>query len=40
MLSKGLKFMPTPQRNLPEMEKGIKDFRKLRLAEFLGGTLN
>ena len=33
ILSKGLKFTPTPQRNLPEMEKDIKDFtRKLRLA--------
>ena len=27
--------MPTPQRNLPEMEKYVKDFtRKLRLVEF------
>ena len=35
ILSKGLKFTPTPQRNLPEMEKDIKDFtRKLRLVEF------
>ena len=35
ILSKGLKFTPTPQRNLPEMEKDIKDFtRKLRLIEF------
>ena len=34
VLSKGLKFTPTPQRNLLEMEKDIKDFtRKLRLAE-------
>ena len=35
ILTKGLKFTPTPQRNLPEMEKDIKDFtRKLRLVEF------
>ena len=35
ILSKGLKFTPTPQCNLPEMEKDIKDFtRKLRLVEF------
>ena len=35
ILSKGLKFTPTPQRNLPEMEKDIKDFtRILRLVEF------
>ena len=35
ILSKGLKFTPTPQRNLPEMKKDIKDFtRKLRLVEF------
>ena len=34
VLSKDLKYMPTSQRNLPEMEKDIKDFtRKLRLAE-------
>ena len=34
-LSKGLKFTPTSARNLPEMEKSIKDFtRKLRLVEF------
>ena len=33
-LSKGLKFTPTLQRNLPEMEKDIKDFTgKLRLVE-------
>ena len=32
-LSKGLKFTPTPKRNLTEMEKDIKDFtRKLRLV--------
>ena len=35
ILSKGFKFTPTPQRNLPEMEKDIKDFtRKLKLVEF------
>ena len=35
ILSKGLKFTPNPQRNLPEMEKDIKIFtRKLRLVEF------
>ena len=35
ILTKGLKFTPTPQRNLPEMGKDIKDFaRKLRLVEF------
>ena len=35
----GLKFTPTPQRNLPEMEKDINDFtRKLRLIEFFGGN--
>ena len=34
-LSKGLKFTSTPQRNLAEMEKDIKDFtRKVRLVEF------
>ena len=34
ILSKVLKFTPTLQRNLPEMEKDIKDFtRKLRLVE-------
>ena len=33
ILSKGLKLTPTPQRNLPEMEKDIKYFtRKLRLV--------
>ena len=41
ILSKGLKFTPTPQRNLPEMEKDIKDFtRKLRLEKFVRRTLN
>ena len=31
----GLKFKPSPQRNLPEMEKDIKDFtRKFGLVEF------
>ena len=35
ILSKGLKFTPIPQRNLPEMKKDIKDFtRKLRLVEY------
>ena len=35
ILSKGLKLTPTPQRNLPKMEKDIKDFTgKLRLIEF------
>ena len=35
ILSKGFKFTPTPRRNLPEMEKNIKDFtRKLKLVEF------
>ena len=35
ILSKGLKFTSTPQRNLPEMEKDVKDFtRKVRLVEF------
>ena len=35
IFTKGLKFTPTLQRNLPEMEKDIKDFtRKLRLVEF------
>ena len=35
ILSKGLKFTPIPQRNLPEMEKDIKDFTgKLMLVEF------
>ena len=33
ILSKGLKFTPIPQRNLPEIEKDIKSFtRKLRLG--------
>ena len=31
ILSKDLKFMPRPQRNLPEMDKDIKDFS---IAEF------
>ena len=32
ILSKGLKFTPTPQHSLPEMEKYIKNvIRKLRL---------
>ena len=40
ILSKGLKLTPTPQRNLPEMEKEIKDFtRKLRLVEFFSKKL-
>ena len=35
ILSKGLKFTSTPQRNLSEMEKDIQDFTgKLRLVEF------
>ena len=35
ILRKGLQFTPTPQRNLPEMKKGIKDFTgTLRLADF------
>ena len=35
ILSKGLKFTPTPQRKLPEMEKDTKDFtRKLRPLDF------
>ena len=35
ILSKDLKFMPRPQRNLPEMDKDIKDFtRELSIAEF------
>ena len=34
ILSKGLQFTPTSQRNLPKMEEDIKDFtRKLRLVE-------
>ena len=33
ILSKGLKFTPTPQCSLPEIEKDTEDFtRKLRLA--------
>ena len=33
IFSKGLKFTPTSQRNLPEMEKDIKDFtRKITLV--------
>ena len=33
-LSKDLKFTPTLQRNLPEMEKDVTDYaRKLRLEE-------
>ena len=35
ILSKDLKFTPRPQRNLPEMDKDIKDFtRELSIAEF------
>ena len=35
ILSKGLKFTPTAQRKLPEMEKDTKDFiRKLRPLDF------
>ena len=35
ILSEGLKITPTPQHNLPEMERDVKDFtRKLRLIEF------
>ena len=35
ILSKALKLTPTTYRNLPEVEKDIKDlFRKLRSAEF------
>ena len=35
ILSKGLKFTATPQRNLPEMKKDIKDFTgTLRSADF------
>ena len=38
ILSKDLKFTPTPQRNLPEMEKDIKEFTEnLRLVEFFFG---
>ena len=34
ILSKGLQFTPTSQRNLPKMEEDMKDFtRKLRLVE-------
>ena len=40
-LSKGLKFTPTSQSNLPETEKDIKDFtRKLKLIEFFQRILN
>ena len=36
VLSKGLKFTPTPRRNTVEMEKDIHNFtRKLRLTEYL-----
>ena len=35
VLSKGLKFTPTPRRNTIEMEKDIHNFtRKLRLTEY------
>ena len=37
LLSKGLKFNPTPKPDIPEIKRDVQDFsRKLRLSEFFG----
>ena len=41
LLNKGLKFTPTPKRNIFELKKDIETFsRKLRLVEFFAETEN
>ena len=41
VLSKGLKFTPTPRRNIIEMEKDIHNFtRRLRLTEYFANENN
>ena len=41
MLSKGLKFAPVPQSNIPELKSDINSFtRRLRLREMFGNSQN